>query len=52
MVVCDETGARLFTDQDLPVLGDLPVGLAGRIMQAIQKFGAMDAATGKAGGAG
>jgi hypothetical protein len=52
MVVCDETGARLFTDADLPALADLPVALAGRIMAAIQRFGAMDAAAGKAGGAG
>lgn len=52
MVVCDETGARLFTAADLPALADLPVGLASRIMQAIQRFGAMDAAAGKAGGAG
>ena len=51
-MVCDEAGARLFTDADLPALGDLPVSLAGRIMQAIQKIGAMDADTGKAGGAG
>lgn len=50
--VCDQAGARLFTDQDLPALAELPVSLAGRIMQAIQKTGALDADTGKASGAG
>lgn len=52
MVVCDETGRRLFTAEDLPALADLPVALAGRIMQAIQAFSGADAAAGKAGGAG